>query len=266
MSKIGFIGCGNMGGTLACAAAKSPHEIFTADHNEAKAKALAQKIGAVFTSNEWIAENCDMVFLGVKPQILSFVLGSLSEILANRKSRFVLVSMAAGQVIKSIGEMVEGDYPIIRIMPNTPAAEENGMILYCCNKNVTANDIGLFLEVMKSAGACDEISEGLIDAGSAVAGCGPAFVYMFIEALADGGVKCGLPREKALKYAAETVLGAAKMVKETGIHPAELKDNVCSPAGSTIEGVRALEGRNFRGACIEAVTASFERTKELGKK
>lgn len=251
---------------MACAAAKSPHEIFTADHNEAKAKALAQKIGATFTSNEWIAENCDVIFLGVKPQILSLVLGSLSDIFANRKSYFVLVSMAAGQTLQSVNEMAEGNYPVIRIMPNTPAAVENGMILYCHNKNVTANDIGLFLEVMKSAGTCDEVSEGLIDAGSAVSGCGPAFVYMFIEALADGGVKCGLPREKALKYAAETVLGAAKMVKETGIHPAELKDNVCSPAGSTIEGVRVLESHNLRSACIEAVAASFERTKKLGEK
>lgn len=266
MNKIGFIGCGNMGGTLAKAAAKSQNEIFLADYSIEKAKILAEKIGATAVTNQWIAENCDMVFLGVKPQVLGDVLGSLTETFKKRQNRFVLVSMAAGVTLQFLSEMAGGNYPIIRIMPNTPAAVENGMILYCYNKLSADSDVALFLNVMATAGICDEINEELIDAGCAVSGCGPAFVYMFIDALADGGVKCGLSRDKALKYAAETVMGAAKMVKETGISPEELKNAVCSPNGSTIEGVNVLESLNLKEICLGAVSASFKRTKELGKK
>ncbi len=266
MNKIGFIGCGNMGGTLAKAAAKSQNEIYLADYSTEKAEMLATEIGATAVSNEWIAENCDMIFLGVKPQVLGDVLGSLTDDLKSRKSRFVLVSMAAGVTLQSLNEMAGGNYPVIRIMPNTPAAVENGMILYCYNKQSTDSDVALFLNTMATAGSCDEINEELIDAGCAVSGCGPAFVYMFIDALAEGGVKCGLSYEKALKYATETVMGAAKMVKETGISPEELKNAVCSPNGSTIEGVKVLENLNLKETCITAVSASFKRTKELGKK
>ncbi len=266
MSKIGFIGCGNMGGTLACSAAKSGNEIYLADFNREKAQELANEIGAAVLENADLVSECDLVFLGVKPQVLPNALADLKQVLKTKKQGFCLVSMAAGISIESIKQMTGGDYPIIRIMPNTPAAVEKGMILYCHSQNVTEAQIELFLSVLQSAGTLDAIDEKLIDAGSAVSGCGPAFCYMFIEALADGGVKCGLPRDKALKYAAETVLGSAEMVLKTGKHPEELKDNVCSPAGSTIEGVRMLETLNLRSACIEAVTASFERTKELGKK
>ncbi len=255
-----------MGGTLAKAAAKSQNEIFLADYNEEKAKELAKEIGATATNNERIAENCDMIFLGVKPQVLDSVLNALSDILKARTSHFILVSMAAGVTIEAITEIAKVCSPIIRIMPNTPAAVKSGMILYCHNAEVTDKDIELFLAAMAYAGSCDEISETLIDAGCSVSGCGPAFVYMFIDALADGGIKCGLTREKALKYAAETVLGAAKMVKETGISPDELKTAVCSPNGSTIEGVKVLENLGLKDTCIKAVSASFKRTKELGKK
>ncbi len=267
MSKIGFIGCGNMGGTLAKAAAKSGNEIFLADYNQDKAKELAEEIGGKDLGNVDIVAGCDLIFLGVKPQILPSVLDdNLKHVLRVRPQNFCLVSMAAGVSIEAIKEMAGGDYPVIRIMPNTPATVEKGMILYCQSENVTEAQVNMFLEVLAFAGTLDAIDEKLIDAASAVSGCGPAFVYMFIEALADGGVKAGLPRDKALKYAAETVLGSAEMVLKTGVHPGQLKDNVCSPAGSTIEGVRTLEANNFRSACIDAVTASFKRTKELGKK
>ena len=150
-------------------------------------------------------------------------------------------------------------------MPNTPAAIGQGMILYTANDLVTEADEADFLNLMKEAGAFDRLPEQLIDAGSALSGCGPAFVYLFIEALADGGVKCGLPRDKALCYAAQTVSGAAQMVLTDGRHPGALKDAVCSPGGSTIEGVHALEDGAFRGAVMDAVAAAFKRTKELGK-
>ncbi|MBO5908560.1 MAG: pyrroline-5-carboxylate reductase, partial [Clostridia bacterium] len=178
---------------------------------------------------------------------------------------FVLVSMAAGVKISTICENLGFNAPVIRIMPNTPAEVSKGMILYTYNKQVTDADIKNFLAAFKSAGELDEIPEALIDAASAVSGCGPAFAYMFIEALSEGGIKCGLEHQKALKYAAATVEGAAKMVLETNQHPAKLKDAVCSPAGSTIEGVKTLEAGNLKGLTIDAVSASFKRTIELGK-
>ncbi len=262
MAKIGFIGCGNMGGTLALAASKTKNEIYLSDLSE-KLPKFAEKIGGRVSDNKEIAKNCDMIFLGVKPQVLKSVIDTFKDELKENKTA-TLVSMAAGVSISKIKEMLGFDCPVIRIMPNTPAQVEEGMILYT-TENAEKEQIELFLECMKSAGKCDFIGESLIDGASALSGCGPAFVYMFIEALADGGVKCGLTREKALKYAAQTLLGASKMVLETGKHPGELKDNVCSPAGSTIEGVRSLENSAFRSACIEAVSASYKRTKELGK-
>ena len=139
------------------------------------------------------------------------------------------------------------------------------MILYTANAAVTDEEKCAFVQLLSAAGQLDEIPEALIDAGSAVSGCGPAFVYLFIEALADAGVQCGLPRDKALQYAAQTVCGAGRMAVTDGRHPAALKDAVCSPGGSTIEGVHALEDGAFRGVVMDAVQASFERTKELGK-
>ncbi len=267
MKKFGFIGCGNMGGTLAEAVAKSTGDtVYVSNHNADKAQALCDAINAEAVSNEEIAKECKYIFLGVKPQVFPELLESISDILKSREDRFVLISMAAGLTLESVSEMAKGDYPIIRIMPNTPAAVGMGLILYCINDRVTEDETEEFASSLKTAGETDEISESLIDAASAVSGCGPAFAYMFIEAMSDGGVKCGLPREKALKYAARTLLGASEMVLKSGMHPGELKDAVCSPKGSTIAGVEALEKNSFRSASISAVVASFERTKELGKK
>jgi len=150
-------------------------------------------------------------------------------------------------------------------MPNTPVAVGSGVILYDETENVTQEQVKQFCENMRFAGLLDHLDEHLIDAGSAVSGCGPAFADLFMEALADGGVACGLPRAKAQLYAAQMLMGAAKLVLESGRHPGELKDAVCSPGGSTIAGVRALEQRAFRAACMEAVEAAYRRNKELGK-
>ena len=134
----------------------------------------------------------------------------------------------------------------------------------CANANVTAQELADFEAMMEHSGVVDRIDEKLIDAASAVSGCGPAYAYMFIEALADGGVKCGLPRAKAIRYAAQMLLGSAEMVLQSGKHPELLKDEVCSPGGSTIAGVAALEEHGFRSACIDAVDAAYEKTKKLG--
>ena len=162
--------------------------------------------------------------------------------------------------------MAGGNYPVIRIMPNTPASIGKGMILYAQNNNVTKEETDIFVNDMSGAGVLDSIDEKLIDAASAVSGCGPAFVYMFIEALADGAVECGLPRQKAMLYAAQTVLGSAELVLKSGKHPGELKDAVCSPGGTTIAGVHALENGAFRANAINAVSDAYKKTLELGKK
>ena len=266
MSKIGFIGCGNMGGTLAKAAAKTAHEIHLSDYSEEKLKAVAKELNAIASTNEDIVKNCDMIFLGVKPQVLGEALEPLRDIFKTRKTPFTLVSMAAGVTLDSVCELAGGKYPAIRIMPNTPAAVESGMILYCKNGLINAGTVELFLDAMQFAGLCDFIDESLFDAATAVSGCGPAFVYMFIEALANGGVEAGLPEDKALKLAAQTVLGAGKMVRDSGVDPTTLRENVCSKGGSTIEGVKSLIEADLESTVKKAVNASFNRTKELGKK
>lgn len=265
--KIGFIGCGNMGGALAIAAANSvgASNIYVSDADNEKAKDFADKNSVNVITVKEVAEKCDVIFLGVKPQVLKSVCSELAPIFKARKDHFVIVSMAAGVKLCDLEEMCEGDFPIIRIMPNIPASVGAGMILYTGNKNVTDEDFSEFTKSLKKAGMLDKIEEVKIDAASAISGCGPAFVFMFIEALADGGVKCGLPREKALLYAAETLFGSAKMVLETNEHPGKLKDAVCSPAGSTIEGVNALENGSFRADVMNAVDKAYKRTVELGK-
>jgi pyrroline-5-carboxylate reductase len=264
--KIGFIGCGNMGSALARGAVKSGLcELLVSDANTEKAAAFANECGAVVSTNENIALECDFIFLAVKPNVFALVVEPLREAFAKNKSS-VIVTMAAGLSIARLSEMVgDAEHPIIRIMPNTPAAIGHGMILWCANSTVSESSIKSFEAFLSGAGKLDMISENLIDAASAVSGCGPAFVYMFIEALADGAVECGLPRDKAMSYAAETLIGAAEMVKQSGKHPGQLKDEVCSPGGSTIEGVRALEEGAFRATTSSAVIEAYEKTKKLGK-
>ncbi len=263
MMTIGFIGAGNMGGALATAVAKAigGANVYLADPCADKVAALAAEIGAVVSDNDTIAQTCEYVFLGVKPQVMQ----SVASALQFGNNNPVLVSMAAGLSTTAIGKMANKALPIIRIMPNTPVAVGQGMILYTTTADVTAEQTAAFTEMLSAAGRLCEIDETRIDAASAVSGCGPAFVYLFIEALADGGVECGLPRAQALELAAQTALGAAQMVLATGRHPGDLKDAVCSPGGTTIAGVHALEDGAFRATAMGAVTAAYDRTLELKK-
>ncbi len=265
--KIGFIGTGNMGGALATAVCRAvdSKNVVLCDKNGEKAFELAKKLGCIYADNKSVASTCDYIFLGIKPQMLQGALEEIAPYLAERQSKFTLISMAAGVKMEKITNLLGAEYPVIRIMPNTAVEVGEGMILYSENFAVSTEAEEDFLKFMSKTGVLDKLPENLIDSGSAVSGCGPAFVYMFIEALADGGVKCGLPRGAALKYAEQTVLGAAKLAMETCRHPEELKDAVCSPAGSTIEGCFALEKGGFRAAAVDAVAKAFERTKELGK-
>ena len=263
--QFGFIGAGNMGGALASAVCKSTDakKVLLSDADGEKAQMLANRLGCCVGSVEEAATESEFLFLGVKPQHMSGLLATISKAIAARNDRFVLVTMAAGLSMERICQMIGGNYPIIRIMPNTPVLVGAGTVLYAAANGVTKAEIAQFEEALGAAGRIDSIPEALIDAGSAVSGCGPAFVYLFIEALADGGVACGLPRTKALEYAAQTVCGAAVMVLETGKHPGELKDAVCSPGGTTIAGVRTLEEQGFRGAAMDAVIAAYRRNEEL---
>ena len=256
--KYGFIGCGNMGGAIAKALSKKTADFAVTDRS-GKAKAL----GFPYTSAEEIAAQADRIFLAVKPQMMAGALESLRPILAQRKP--LLITMAAGLTMAQIEATAGASLPIIRIMPNTPVSVGKGMTLYCANKLVDEATLADFLSDMECSGTLDPVEERLFDAAGTVSGCGPAYVYMFIEAMADGAVACGVPRKQAMEYAAATLAGAAEMVLATGQHPGALKDAVCSPGGSTIAGVKALEGHGFRGAVMDCVMAAVKRNQELGK-
>ena len=260
--KYGFIGCGNMGGAIARALSKSTTDIAVADRS-GRAKALAAECGISYSDNETIAANCDRIFLGVKPHMMKDCLAKLQPVLAERKP--LLITMAAGLEICRIEEFAGVSLPVIRIMPNTPTAIGKGVIQYCGNELVEEAVLADWLSDMAPCGLLDALDEHLIDAASAVSGSGPAYVYVFLEALADGAVACGVPRAKAYEYAAMTMAGAAGLYLTTKQHPGALKDAVCSPGGSTIAGLRAMEDKGFRSAVMEGVIATCRRNQELGK-
>lgn len=260
--KYGFIGCGNMGGAIARALKKSTDSIMIADPTPSAAS-FAEENGLAYGENADVIWRCERVFLAVKPQMLEKVLSPLLPLL--QKHRPLIISMAAGVSIAKLETLTGGGLPIIRIMPNTPVTVGKGMITYCANSLVSSDAVESFAADMQYAGRLDRIDESLIDAASALAGCGPAFMYMYLEALADGAVACGLPRRQAMEYAAMTMAGAAEMVMQTGAHPGALKDAVCSPGGSTIAGVKALEDKGLRAAAMESVISAYRRTMELGK-
>jgi pyrroline-5-carboxylate reductase len=262
--KTGFIGCGNMGGALARATAKAigGSQVAVCDYDTAKTELLKAELSAIPMDAKELIQRSDYVFLGIKPQMMERAVSPLLETIND--SDCVIVTMAAGLCIEYFESVLGINRPIIRIMPNTPVKVGKGVVAFCSIPSLCKEDEDRFVSLMKPVGLCDKLPESLIDAECAVAGCGPAFVYMFIEALADGAVKCGLPRDKALTYAAETVKGAADMVLITGEHPEALKDAVCSPGGATIEGVAALEAGGFRATLISAVTKAFDKIKKLG--
>ena len=262
--KIGFLGCGNMGGALCRAVRRAlpTATLYLSDVDEGKARALAVETNAELRKVEELLTEADYVFLGLKPQILPIFLPLLGHPLSSSHATFI--SMAAGVTIDTLRPLLR-QKPVIRIMPNTAVAVGAGMTVYTPSDEVTEEAKADFLSMMAASGRCDEIPEAQMDAACALSGCGPAFAYLFAEALADGAVACGLPRDRALIYAAATLEGAMRMILETGSHPGALKDAVCSPGGSTIAGVHALEKGGLRAAAMDAVTAAFRRTKELGK-
>jgi pyrroline-5-carboxylate reductase len=267
-----------MGSALMRGAAKySGAVIGFTDADRPKAEALAKSLGAsVYASNVEAVKRADYVFLAVKPQVLPGVLAEIAPAARDRLASgkpAVLVSMAAGWSIGKILAILGGTgvpaghapaaVPVVRIMPNTPALISRGIIAMAVSGEVPAEQAAELEKILGAAGMVDRLAEGYMDAVAGLSGSGPAFVYMFIEALADGGVLAGLPRETALRYAAQTVLGAAAMVQESGRHPGELKDMVASPGGTTISGIAVLEDAGFRGAVIAAVEAAYRRSTGL---
>ncbi len=262
--KLGFIGCGNMGGALVSAAAKKVigNQIAVCDYDEEKTARLRKAYGVKVTAAEDLAQNADFVILGVKPQVIEQAVAPLADILRARKN-VTVVTMAAGVSIAGLKDMLGGEIPVIRIMPNTPVSVGEGMILYAAD-GASETQINAFLDSFSAAGKFDELDESLIDAGCALSGSGPAFVYAFAEALIKGATACGIPPEKATEYAAQTIKGAAEMMLQHG-DPAPLRRAVCSPGGTTLAGLEKMEKENFSASATAGVRAAYDRALELKK-
>lgn len=263
--KIGFIGTGNMGSSIIKGILSSKFEksenINIFDLDKEKVNNLVKEYGVNTTNSEKeLAENCNIIILSVKPHIIPIVLKNLS---GNVKKDTIILTIAAGISISVIENALGEDKKVVRTMPNTPAQVLSGMTAVTFNKNIENSEKEIIFKLLNSFGKSVEIEEKLMHAYTGISGSLPAYVYMFMEALADGGVLCGIPRNKAYEIVAQTVAGSAKMLLETGKHPGQLKDEVCSPAGTTIEAVRVLENGNFRGNVIEAVVACTEKSKEM---
>lgn len=238
-------------------------QVLACDHSTPSQDRFIAETGAsCVESLVEVVNHADFLFLAVKPQQLPEVGSEVAPLL---KPQQTVISIAAGVPLAKLGVMLSDHRRLVRIMPNTPALVGCGAAGLAVGEGVDEADVAAIQALMNSVGLCERIPESLMDAVTGLSGSGPAYVFQFIEALSDGGVMAGLPRDKATKLAAQTVLGAAKMVLETGQHPGELKDAVASPAGTTIYGLAALEENAFRSAVIEAVSASANRSKELGE-
>jgi pyrroline-5-carboxylate reductase len=261
--KIGVIGCGKMGSALVEGAVKAgaidPARLYAYDTTPAALEALAQSTGA--TASESLSHlMADVYLLCTKPQ---HALQALQQL--PREGSYLVISIAAGLTASQLASALPASARVIRSMPNTPAMIGKGAAAFCLGPNATREDAALAKNLLSAVGLAVELPEYQMDAVTGLSGSGPAFVYLLIEAMADGGVRVGLPRAEALQLAAQTVLGAASMVLETGIHPGALKDMVTSPGGTTIAGIAELEKNGARSALIEAVTAATLRSRELGK-
>lgn len=270
MVKVGFLGCGQMGealakGMIANGFVSGPTEIFVFDPWPAQMERLKTELQInVCANNSEVVSLSDVVVLAVKPNVVSTVLAELTSILS---SKHLLVSICAGVTLATLvdaSKAKDNGARVVRVMPNTPCMVGMSASAFALGANATPEDSALTKKLFDSVGIAFELDEKLLDAVTGLSGSGPAYVYMFIEALADGGVKAGLPRNIAQTLAAQTVKGAAEMVLSTGKHPGQLKDSVCSPGGTTIEGVSALENGGLRASCINAVFNASAKSTALG--
>lgn len=265
--KIGMIGIGNMGSAIISGylanSDQSRADIYIYDKDQQKMSAMAADLGIKPCSSAIeLTQNSDFIFLAVKPDVLDSV---MQEIVAVAGTEKVFVSMAGGRSIASIEAQGNGTpIKVIRIMPNTPAMVNESMTAVSRNSHVNDDEFDKVGGILSCIGRVETVPEKLMDAVTGVSGSSPAYVYLFIEAMADGAVLAGMPRKQAYVFAAQAVLGAAKMVLTTGMHPGDLKDMVCSPGGITIEAVRKLEEKGFRSATMEAVLAACEKSANMG--
>ncbi|MBC1734650.1 pyrroline-5-carboxylate reductase [Listeria seeligeri] len=266
MKKIGFIGAGNMGTAMIRGLAKTDYinrkDLFVCGRKIEKLQPLETEFQGIqlTTSIEELAEQADIIILSVKPYTIPEVLTNIKNNLTPDK---IIISVAAGVTIQDLENLTTKETKIVRVMPNTPALVGEAMSSITPNGSVTAEETEIITTIFASFGKAEVVPESLMDAVVGVSGSSPAYVYMFIEALADGAVLNGLPRNKAYKFAAQAVLGAAKMVLETGEHPGKLKDMVTSPGGTTIEAVKSLEDSGFRSAVINAVQAAAVKNSNM---
>lgn len=263
--KIGFIGLGNMaqamiGGILKKRLA-APEEILGSAKTAATEQKMREKYGICTTGdNRRTAQEADVLFLAVKPQFFAEVIGQIKDLDYAGKT---IVSIAPGKTLAWLAEQFGAAHSFVRAMPNTPALVGEGCTAACFSACVDERSKNAVMEILGSFGKAFEVPERLMDVVPGVSGCAPAWVFMMLEAMADGAVAEGMPRKQAYEFAAQAVLGSAKLMLETGRHPGELKDMVCSPAGSTIQAVKVLEEKNFRGAVMDAVIACIEKSRAL---
>lgn len=267
MKKIGFIGCGNMAqamiGGIVGAGRYSGRDIIVSDLNKKNLAAAEEKCGVeTAADNIQCAEDADILILAVKPNLYERVISEIGE---SVKKDVVVVTIAAGRSIESTERVFGREIKVVRVMPNTPSLVGEGMSSLCINDLVSQEELQDVVGIFESFGRAEVVEEKLMDVVTSVSGSAPAYIYMFIEAMADGAVLDGMPREKAYMMAAQTVLGAAKMVVETGRHPGQLKDEVCSPGGTTIEAVATFEEKGLRNAVITAMRRCTEKSREMSK-
>ncbi len=263
--KIGFIGCGNMAKAIIAGLINTgtflPEEIIASDQSGKALSDAESTYGINTTSNnsELVLES-EMILLAVKPQVLAAVIEEIGDTVSENK---IIISIVAGQSVDRIESLFGRNIKLIRTMPNTPALCGEGMTAVCANGNVTDVELAYALKILRSFGKAEVVPEKLMDAVVAVSGSAPAYVAMFIEAMADAAVAEGMPRAQAYTFAEQAVYGTAKLLIDTNMHPGELKDMVCSPAGTTIEAVRVLEEKGMRSAVIEAMRACADISSKL---
>lgn len=264
MMKLGFIGTGNMAGAIMGGIIKNqifrPEEIIGADISEAGREKTKEAYGIEVTGDNRKAADSEVLILSVKPQYYADAIAEIKDCVRDDQ---LIITITPGKTLAWLEEQFGKPVKIVRTMPNTPALVGEGMTAACVNQYVTEEEKAYALKILSSFGKVELVPEHLIDAVVAVSGSAPAYVFMFIEAMADAAVAEGMPRAQAYEFAAQAVYGSAKMVLETGKHPGELKDMVCSPAGTTIEAVRVLEEKGLRSAVIEAMRACADVSRRL---
>ena len=263
--KLGFIGCGNMASTIIKGILKNEickkEDIIGSNPTEEECSSSRERLGIRTTQeNREVVRNAEVVFLSVKPQFYAEVIREVREEIRPEQ---VVITIAPGKTIEWVTEQFGKPVKLVRTMPNTPALVGEGMTGMCANERITEEELQMVKKLLESFGEVEIVPERLLDVVVSVSGSSPAYIFLLIEAMADGAVADGMPRKQAYRFASQAVLGSAKMVLETGMHPGELKDMVCSPGGTTMEAVRVLEQHGFRSAVIEAMKACVNMSRNM---